>query len=171
MTTEKSSSKHWYLKVGCVILPVAALGIVAARLIPIVLDSQQAGKQVQAIVDIYKMGQAIEVYKADHEYVPSATDMTGLAAALGPRWSSSIQSLDPWQHPYRYACWQESPAVKGCDHYRIACAGRDGRFEHPDLKAYSLATFDRKSYDRDIVWADGHLLVWPRLWTPSPSSP
>ncbi|HVT60547.1 MAG TPA: type II secretion system protein GspG [Thermoanaerobaculia bacterium] len=154
VTAEKSSSKALYVVVGCVIVLILifVLGIVAAIVIPNYLNALQRAKEKTALAEVQTMGQAIELYKAEHGYAPPATDMAGLAAALGPGYSSSIQRLDPWQHPFRYACWQESPTAKGCDHYRIACAGRDGKFEQ-------VAPSD---YDRDIVWADGAFIAQPR---------
>jgi len=88
--------------------------------------------------------------------------VASLATALGTQDGSALPRLDPWKHPFRYACWQESSTAKGCDHYRIASAGRDGRFEQLDLKAYEPAEFDPIEYDRDIVFGDGAFIVRPR---------
>ena len=159
-----SSSKTLYVVLGCVLLPVfvAIAGIVAAILVPNFLDALQKAKQKRAVTDLRTIGQAIELYKAEHGAVPPATDVAGLATALGTQYGSALPRLDPWQHPFRYACWQESPTANGCDHYRIACAGRDGRFEQLDLKAYEAAEFDPIEYDRDIVYGDGAFIVQPR---------
>ena len=61
------------------------------------------------------------------------------------------------------------PARRGVDgggvcrnHDRIASAGRDGRFEQLDLKAYEAAEVDPIEYDRDIVFGDGDFIVQPR---------
>jgi len=158
------SSKALWLVLGCVLVPVvlAVVGIIAALLIPNFLDALQKAKQKRAVIELRTIGEAIEVYKAEHGVAPPATDMAGLAAALGTASSSSLPRLDPWKHPYRYACWQESQDAKGCDHYRIACAGRDGNFEQPDLKAYAAAEFEATEYDRDIVYGDGAFIVQPR---------
>jgi len=163
-TTKKKSSKGLFVVLGCAILLflVAIVGIVAAILVPNFLDALQKAKQKRAMADLQRVGQAVEAYKAEHEAAPAATDMAVLAAALGPDYASSIPRLDPWQHPYRYACWQEKPSEKGCDHYRIASAGRDGKFEQLDLKAYEPAEFDSIQYDRDIVFGDGAFVVQPR---------
>jgi general secretion pathway protein G len=158
------SSKTLYLVLGCVLVPVfiAVVGIVAALIVPNFLDALQKAKQKRAVADLRTLGQAIEIYKADHDAAPPATDVAGLATALGSQSGSPLPRLDPWQHPYRYACWQESSAAKGCDHYRVASAGRDGRFEQLDLKAYEAAEFDPREYDRDIVFGDGDFIVRPR---------
>ncbi|HYL06093.1 MAG TPA: type II secretion system protein GspG [Thermoanaerobaculia bacterium] len=157
----RGSSKSVYLVLGCVLVPVffAVLGIVAALIVPNFLDALQKARQKRAVIELQTIGQAVEAYKAEHDYAPAATDLAGLAAALGP--GSPIPRLDPWQHPFRYACWQESPSEKGCDHYRIASAGRDGKFEHLDLRAYEAAAFVPTEYDRDIVYGDGAFVVRP----------
>lgn len=164
VTTKKSTPKALFFVIGCVILLglVAVVGIVAALLIPNFLDALQKAKQKRAMIELQTIGQAIELYKAEHEYAPAATDMAGLAAALGAQSPTPIPPLDPWKHPFRYACWQESASAKGCDHYRIASAGRDGTFEQTDLKAYEAAEFARTEYDRDIVYGDGAFVVQPR---------
>jgi len=159
----RGSSKGLYLVLGCVLVPVflAVVGIVAAILVPNFLDALQKAKQKRALADLRTIGQAIEIYKVDHEAALPDTDMAGLATALGTS-GSVLPRLDPWQHPYRYACWQESSTAKGCDHYRVASAGRDGRFEQADLKAYAAAEYDPVEYDRDIVFGDGDFVVRPR---------
>jgi len=160
----KGSSKTVYLVLGCVLVAVflVVAGIVAALLVPNFLDALQKAKQKRAVADLRTIGQAIEIYKAEHDVAPPATDMAGLASALGTQNGSTLPRLDPWQHPFRYACWQESSTAKGCDHYRIASAGRDGRFEQADLKAYEAAEFDPLEYDHDIVFGDGEFIVRPR---------
>ena len=160
----KGSSKTLYLVLGCVLISVflAVVGIVAAILVPNFLDALQKAKQKRAVADLRTIGQAIEIYKAEHDAAPQATDVAGLAATLGTQYGSALPRLDPWKHPYRYACWQESSTAKGCDHYRVASAGRDGRFEQLDLKAYEAADFDPIEYDRDIVYGDGAFIVQPR---------
>jgi type II secretory pathway pseudopilin PulG len=161
VTTKPRSSKGLYVIIGCAVLLalVVVVGIIAALLIPNFLDALQKARQKRAVIELQTIGQAVEAYKAEHDYAPAATDLAGLAAALSP--GSSIPRLDPWQHPFRYACWQESPSEKGCDHYRIASAGRDGKFEHSDLKEYQPGEFVPTEYDRDIVYGDGAFVVRP----------
>jgi len=138
---------------------VAIVGISAAILIPNFLDSLNKAKQKRAMSELRLVGQAVEVYKTEHGFAPNANDMNALATELGGS-GASLPRIDPWKHPYRYGCWQEE-STSGCDHYRIVSAGRDGRFEHDDLSAYEAEEFDRRAYDRDIVFGDGSLLAVP----------
>src|SRR6202049_4566199 len=81
----KGSSKTVYLVLGCVLVPVflAVVGIVAALIIPNFLDALQKSKQKRAVADLRTIGQAIEIYKAEHDAAPPATDGARLATARG----------------------------------------------------------------------------------------
>lgn len=165
-TVKNGSSKKIILVLGClaaaVLIGIFLVGLFAAIVIPNYLNALHKAKQKRAIADLQTMGRAIESYQAEHGYAPAATDMPGLAAALDGRSSSPIPRLDPWQHPYRYACWQESPTAKGCDHYRIASAGRDGKFEQSELKDYRPTEFAPGEYDSDIVYGDDAFIARPQ---------
>jgi type II secretory pathway pseudopilin PulG len=164
VTTSGKSSKAVIVLVGCVIALVglAVVGIIAAIAIPNFLDALQKAKQKRTVADLRVLGQAVESYKAEHGYAPAATDVAGLESALGPPYASSLARVDGWKHALQYACWQESATASGCDHYRIASPGRDGRFEHPDLKEYEPAEFAPTDYDRDIVFGDGAFIEVPK---------
>src|SRR6202049_1500727 len=88
----KGSSKTLYLVLGCVLIPVflAVVGIVAALIIPNFLDALQKAKQKRAVADLRTIGQAIEIYKAEHDAAPPATDVAGLATALGTQDGSAL---------------------------------------------------------------------------------
>jgi general secretion pathway protein G len=162
VSTGTRSSKIWIVLAGCLVLlaVVAVLGIIAAIAVPNFVDALHKAKQKRALADLRSIGQAVELYKAEHGFAPAAEEPAGLPAALVERAaSSSVPRLDPWQHPYRYTCWREGPGRAGCDHYRIASAGRDGRFEQLDLRAYQPGDFPARDYDHDIVYGDGDFIV------------
>jgi type II secretory pathway pseudopilin PulG len=158
---KRATPKWIWVLAGCALVPVvlAVLGIVAAIVVPNLLDAQQKAKQTRALADLSAIGQAVEAYKAQHGSVPEANDLDALANQLGTA-ASGLARLDPWQHAYRYACWRESAAA-GCDHYRIVSAGRDGKFEQDDVQSYVPGTLGPHEYDRDLVYGDGTVLVAP----------
>lgn len=162
-TARKKNRTLVIVLVGCAVLVfgIAVLGIVAAIVIPNFLAAQQRAKQSRAVVELQTIGRSVEAYKAEHVFAPQASSMTGLAEALGTSSGAPIPRLDPWRHAYRYDCWREDPTARGCDHYRIASAGRDGRFDQLDLKSYTITSFDPTDYDRDIVFGDGTFIAWP----------
>jgi general secretion pathway protein G len=165
--------------VGCavVFVGVALVGIVAALLIPNYLDALMKAKQKRTQAELRAIGTAVEVYKAEHQAVPVAHDIDGLARLLAAASGPPIPRLDAWHRPFRYECWQSGGATTSaaggfagpCDHYRIGSAGRDGTFDRPDLKSYgapSYTAFDTTDYDRDLVFGDGTFITWPERSPP-----
>jgi type II secretory pathway pseudopilin PulG len=148
--------------VGCaaVFVGIGVVGILAALIIPNYLDALQKAKQKRTLADMWKIGGAVELYKAKLGFFPAATDMNGLVAAVSP-YGPPLSRVDAWKHELRYGCWHQDASSPGCDHYRIVSAGRDGRFEHDDLEKYPAAPFDPTDYDRDIVFGDGAPIAWP----------
>ena len=156
----KKSPLTWVL-IGCAVLvPVVAfVGIIAALLIPNFLDALQKAKQTRAMIDLRQASAELDGYRASHDgIVPMASNIAALNTALAePR---PIPLLDPWKHPYFYVCWQESPTSRGCDHYRIASAGRDGQL-NGELRSISPGTFPRSEYDHDIVFGEDGFAAMP----------
>jgi type II secretory pathway pseudopilin PulG len=148
--------------VGCgvVFVGIGLAGIFAAILIPNFLDALQKAKQKRTLAEMWKIVGAVELYKAKLGSFPAAADMNALAKAVSP-YGPPPSRVDAWNRELRYACWRQDAASPGCDHYRIVSAGRDGRFEHDDLRSYPAAPFDPTDYDRDIVFGDGAPIAWP----------
>jgi hypothetical protein len=151
-------SKGLLVVLGCGVLPgmLALLGIAAAIFVPNFLDALQHTKQKRAAADLRKMGVAIEAYRAAHQGLPEAVDVDSLARLLG---EAAVVRLDPWKHPYRYACWPDDPEMHGCSHYRIASAGSDGKFSDPELRAYDGPEYTCAGYTCDIVYGDGRFVT------------
>src|ERR1700737_643759 len=107
--TGTKSAKTWIVLVGCLAVPVvvAFMGFIAALVIPNFLDARNRAKQMRALADLGTIGQAAELYKAEHGFAPAAEEASGLPAVLLERAPSPVSRLDPWQHPYRYSCWRE----------------------------------------------------------------
>jgi len=159
MPAKQSSSKMIWVIVGCAVIPVviAFVGIIAAILIPNFLDALQKAKQKRAMSELRTIGQAVETYQAEHGSFPEASDLDTLAGTLA---LPTLPRVDPWKHPYRYACWQQE-STSGCDQYRVASGGSDGVFERDDLKTYEPGEFGRREYKRDIVFGDGRFVAAP----------
>jgi type II secretory pathway pseudopilin PulG len=138
------------------------VGIIAAIFIPNFLDALAKAKLKRSVADIRNVGTALVSYGVDHDGVyPPGQSLQELSSALVPDYLSSLPSVDGWKHPYRYSCWRESSSAPGCDHFRLASAGRDGVFESEDLSRYDQETFATTDYDRDIVFGDGYFLQYP----------
>ena len=72
---------------------------------------------------------------------------------LVPDYIPEVPRANPWGHPYQFAIDEN---LNRSDVMSIRCPGRDGQFE---TDAYTLGTFPRGEFDRDIVWADA---LWVR---------
>jgi len=102
-----------------VMVVVVILGILAAVLVPKVMDRPEEARKVKASQDIRALEAALNLYKLDNYDYPT-TDQ-GLEALVSPpgippepaNWKEGgyIDRLpmDPWQQPYQYL----SPGVQG----------------------------------------------------------
>jgi type II secretory pathway pseudopilin PulG len=146
---------------GCFVF-VAFSGIIAALLIPNFLDALQKAKQKRTLADMRDVGTALVAYATDNNGTfPAGESLEEVRSTLSPKYMATVPTVDGWKRPFRYACWQENPNSPGCDHFRVASAGRDGVFESEDLSQYGQETFEVTDYDRDIVLGDGEFLQYP----------
>ncbi len=89
---------------------VVILGILAAVIIPRVMDRPQQARITAAKNDIRAIQSALDMYKLDNHHYPS-TDQ-GLQALVeepsgepeAPNWNGYLDQLpgDPWGNPYQY---------------------------------------------------------------------
>ncbi len=154
------------------LIVVAIIGIIAAILIPNLLDALQKAKQKRTVGDIRSVGSA---------WFSWLTDQVGAAAAgtaneysfdfgttitsdalLGTLFQDTsmfyIQEVpqnDGWggTYQYRYSGNPLSAQVIG-----IASGGRD---KSTPGGTYTMGPFNATKYNEDIVWADGFFIRYP----------
>lgn len=111
------------------------IGMLAALIVPNVLDRAADARVTAAKTDVNNLMQALKLYKLDNQRFPSSEQ--GLQALVTkpttgtppPNWKPYLDKLpsDPWKNPYQYA----NPGVKGeIDVYSLGedgVAGGDGR--------------------------------------------
>jgi general secretion pathway protein G len=114
-----------------VMVVVVILGILAAIVVPRIMDNPDKARVVKAKQDIRTLESALNLYNLDN-YVYPSTDQ-GLEALVekpfgspeAPNWKPGgyVDRLpkDPWGQPYQYL----SPGVHG--HIDIYTLGRDGQ--------------------------------------------
>ncbi|WP_347565325.1 type II secretion system major pseudopilin GspG [Bordetella petrii] len=97
-----------------IMVVIVIMGILAALVVPRVLDRPDQARRVAARQDISGLMQALKLYRLDNGRYPSAAQ--GLQALVqrpdGARnWRPYLDRLpnDPWGHPYQYL----NPGVKG----------------------------------------------------------
>ena len=104
------------------------IGVLAALIVPNVLDRTDDARATAARTDINNLMQALKLYKLDNQRYPSAEQ--GLeslvrkpsAGSVPPNWRAYLDKLpaDPWGKPYQYIF----PGVKG--EVDIFSLGADG---------------------------------------------
>jgi general secretion pathway protein G len=104
------------------------IGILAALIVPNVLDRADDARATAAKTDIANLTQALKLYKLDNQRYPSA-DQGLLALVARPTagqipvtWRPYIDKLpqDPWGKPYQYL----NPGIKG--EIDVMSLGADG---------------------------------------------
>ena len=112
------------LMVGLVII-----GVLAALIVPNVLDRADDARVMAARTDVNNLMQALRLYKLDNQRMPSAEQ--GLQALIAKpttgtvpsNWKPYLDKLpnDPWGRPYQYL----SPGIKG--EVDVMSLGADGQ--------------------------------------------
>ena len=93
------------------------IGVLAALIVPNVLDRTDDARATAARTDVNNLMQALKLYKLDNQRFPSAEQ--GLEAlvrkptvgTVPPAWRPYLDKLpgDPWGRPYQYV----NPGVRG----------------------------------------------------------
>ena len=107
------------------------IGLLAALIVPNVLDRADDARVTAARTDVNNLMQALKLYKLDNMRYPTAEQ--GLKALVSkpaegpipPNWRPYLEKLpqDPWQHPYQYV----NPGVKGeIDVFSMGADGQAG---------------------------------------------
>ena len=110
---------------------VVIIGVLAALIVPGVLDRADDARITAARADVSQLMQALKLYKLDNQRYPSAEQ--GLealvrkptAGPIPPNWKPYVEKLpnDPWGRAYQYI----NPGVKGeIDVFSFGADGQPG---------------------------------------------
>jgi prepilin-type N-terminal cleavage/methylation domain-containing protein len=153
------------------LIVIAIIGIIAAMLIPNLLDAMQKAKQKRTMADARITGTAMFSWLTDQVGAAAAgqgstqvdlsqygsmIDTASLASQLVPFYIQNIAALDGWHHPFDYYLRTSNPLAAQV--MAIRSLGRDNT---ADATSYTVSDFVATDYDRDIVWADGFFVRWP----------
>ena len=104
------------------------IGVLAALIVPNVLDRADDARVMAARTDANNLAQALKLYKLDNQRLPTVEQ--GLNALLvkpttgpiPPNWKPYLEKLpnDPWNRPYQYLL----PGIKG--EFDVMSFGADG---------------------------------------------
>jgi general secretion pathway protein G len=157
------------------LIVVAIIGIIAAILIPNLIDALQKAKQKRAMADTRNVGGAWFTWYTDQLSAASAgqtstwawsfgasIDNSSLLVILGPAtnhptYIQTVPEKDPWAFSYGYGHAATS-ILTASDHIMgIRSAGRDTSFG----TTYTVGGFASSDFNQDIVWSDGYFIRWP----------
>jgi general secretion pathway protein G len=105
------------------------IGVLAALIVPNVLDRADDARATAARTDVSNLMQALKLYRLDNQRYPSgeqglqALVARPTAAPAAPNWKPYLEKLpnDPWGRPYQYL----NPGVKG--EIDVLSFGADGQ--------------------------------------------
>ncbi len=153
------------------LIVIAIIGILAAMIIPNLLDAMQKAKQKKTIADERIVGTAMFAWMTDEigaaaagqantsidlsDYPSITTD--DLRDLLVPVYIETIPMLDGWKRPYDYFCNVDDLHSRHV--LAVSSDGADGSSAGP---VYDVGGFDPTDYDQDIVWTDGFFARWPQ---------
>jgi prepilin-type N-terminal cleavage/methylation domain-containing protein len=154
------------------LIVIAIIGLIAAMLIPNLLDAMQKAKQKRTIADMRITGTAMFSWLSDQVGAAAAGASTtqvdlgsyggikrasDLQTILVPTYMQWVPPIDGWRAQYDY--YVNVSSVMGRSVLAIRSRGRD--FQSP-TDVYTVTNFDPTDYDQDIVWADGYMVRWPQ---------
>ena len=159
------------------LIVVAIIGIIAAMLIPNLIDALQKAKQKRTVADIRNTGTAFMSWVTDQASAAAAgqgatqwspgslTTRTWdwLNETLHPTntffYMQNVPALDGWKYSLQFA-YGGSPLAAQV--IAIGSGARNSAFEAGQLLAtVTVGGFTPTNYDQDIIWADGFFVRWP----------
>jgi len=158
------------------LIVVAIIGIIAAILIPNLLDALQKAKQKRTVSDMRNLGTAWMSWLVDQVGAASA----GAAKVYDSSFMTPViySDLFGYMRPTdTFFYMQEVPQLDGWDNELVFGMGTDllistvlgifapcrgGVFNEGTLTAaIPVNPFRSTDYNQDIVWADGYFVRWP----------
>jgi prepilin-type N-terminal cleavage/methylation domain-containing protein len=155
------------------LIVVAIIGLLAAMLIPNLLDAMQKTKQKKTMADQRLVGTAMMAWLTDQASAAAAGatstqvdvanyqsgELSGveLGDELVPQYAQQIPSLDGWKTEYGYYLKLDDPRSRQV--MLVRSGGRDATFAGD---VYTPGSFEPTDYDQDLVWADGFFVRWPQ---------
>jgi general secretion pathway protein G len=152
------------------LIVVAIIGILAAILIPNLLDAMEKAKQKRTVADMRITGTAMFAWLSDEVGAAAAgaavtqvdtsqykvITLSSLQSLIMPQYIETIPVIDGWKHPYHYYLDPAHPLNQ-----QVMLIGSGGRDNSAIAGSYTVAGFDPTDYDQDILWADGFFVRWP----------
>lgn len=158
------------------LIVVAIIGIIAAMLIPNLIDALQKAKQKRTVADVRNTGTAFMSWVTDQASAAAAgqgatqwsgaslstRDWDWMNATLHPTntffYMQNVPALDGWKYSLQFAYGGNPLAAQVI---AIGSGGRNSAFSPTFLSTVVVGGFTPTNYDQDIIWADGFFVRWP----------
>lgn len=149
------------------LIVVAIIGLIAAVLMPNLIDALQKAKQKRTVADMRFLGMIWMSWMTDQFSSAAAgqraIDWTvlqsltypELEARLVPQYSPRVPEFDGWKQPFEFGY---SSNLTGDTPIAIRSGGNDLSF---DASGYRSGAFLATDYGQDIVWVGGYFIRWP----------
>ena len=156
------------------LIVVAIIGLLAAMLIPNLLDAMQKAKQKKTMADERLLGGSMMGWLTDQVGAAAAgAQLTQLDLAvyspitaanlynkLVPTYIQDIPTYDGWKRPYDLYLDVVPPIDLNV--MAIRSAGQGGVVAG---NTYVAGAFEPTAFEEDVVWADGFFVRWPQRMT------
>ena len=153
------------------LIVVAIIGIIAAMLIPNLLDAMNKAKQKRTMADMRLTGTAMMSWLTDQAAAAAAGSAAttldlgdyasitfpDLSKVLSPFYINSVGPRDGWKTSYDYYLNTDDPLAK-----HVMAMRSGGRDKIYSASVYTAGGFDVTDYNQDILWADGFFVRWPQ---------
>ncbi len=152
------------------LIVIAIIGIIAALLLPNLLDALEKAKQKRSMGDIKIVGTALMAWLTDQSGAAAAAGASQIDLAsippvthddivevLVPGYVQEVPRLDAWWKPIEYRL--DRANISGDEVFSVRSLGRDGVASGTE---YTTGAFDPTDYDQDLVWVDGWFVRYPQ---------
>jgi prepilin-type N-terminal cleavage/methylation domain-containing protein len=157
------------------LIVVAIIGIIAAILIPNLIDALQKAKQKRTMSDVRSTGTAWMSWLTDqvgaasagaqkkYQSAQNSIGYTTLYSYLRPSdtffYMQNLPNQDGWKNDLKFG---QGTNVLFSNYMGIYAACRDASFSVAVAPgAITIYAFLATDYDQDIIWADGYFIRWP----------
>lgn len=166
------------------LIVIAIIGLIAAMLIPNLLDAMNKAKQKKTLADMRITGTAMFSWLTDQvgaaaagadgtvrisDYDAGKKSFDEIKDLMVPQYMQEMPRVDGWKYPYEYYLRSDSPSSRQV--MLIRSMGQDRQADGTD---YPVSSFEPTDYAQDIVWADGFFVRWPQKSGadgPAPATP
>ena len=153
------------------LIVVAIIGLLAAMLIPNLIDAMQKAKQKKTMADQRLAGTGMMSWLTDQSTAAAAgasppnvfemddytpIDYPDLVAALVPTYLQELPRRDGWKTDYDY--YLDTTVASR----RVMTIRSFGMDQQADTETYTPGAFEPTDYSQDLVWADGFFVRWPQ---------